>query len=400
VVTSTGWPRATVTLLLALAALGLTAAALNGGADPQAPAANLRDAPLVPSEDDDDPDAARDDLPADTVLVWAGARLPEGYVEAVRADERVPRSTVVRGEILELVETRTAEDEVVDELPDGWWYPVEVLAFEPARYDHLVGRELLSDLDPDEALLSETSAEIRRLHAGDVLEFADGTQLTIADVLPDELVGAAEIAVRADAPLEVTTEKYLLARTPHPEGHDALAQHGTEDRAPRLVPHGSTPVLRHAHGTLPQAQRKLHFGEFAMQDRSGRAIRPGQSWVDEHVVVESVPILGRIQCHRELIEPVRAAMQELVDRGAEHVIDDYAGCWVPRTSGTTGPLSSHAWGMSIDFNARANPYGAEPNQPDILVEVMADHGFLWGGDWDVPDAMHFELAPGRDTSRE
>jgi hypothetical protein len=399
-VTGARRPRATMTLLLALAAVGLTAAVVNGDVEPDAPAAHLRDAPLVPSEEAEAPDAAPDDLPADTVLVWAGARLPDGYAQAIEDDERVPLSTLVRGEILELVATRTSQGEVVDELPDGWWYPVEVLAFEPDSYDRLLGRELLADLDADEAVLSETSAQIRGLDAGDVLEFEDGTQLTVADVQPDALLGAAEVAVRSDGPLEVPTEKYLLARTPHPDGHDALAQYGTEDREPRLVPHGTTPVLRHAHGTLPQVQRKLHFGEFAMQDRSGRAIRPGQSWVDEHVVVESVPILGRIQCHRELIEPVRAAMQELVDRGAEHVIDDYAGCWVPRTSGTTGPLSSHAWGMSIDFNARANPYGAEPNQPDILVEVMADHGFLWGGDWDVPDAMHFELAPGRDTSRE
>ena len=389
-----------MTLLVALAALGVAAAAVNGDAAPEAPAANLGDAPLDPTEQADRPEGEPADLPGDTVLAWAGARLPEGYVDAVEADDRVARSTVVRGEILELVETRNADGDVVDELPDGWWYPVEVLAFEPERYDHLVGHELLTDLAPDEALLSETSAEVRGLQAGDVLTFADGTEVRIAEVLPDELIGAAEVAVSVDGPLEVATEKYLLARTRDPDGHDALAEHGTEDRQPRLVPHGTTPVLRHAHGVLPQVKRKLHFGEFAMQDLSGRAIRAGQSWIDEHIAVATVPIIGRIQCHRELIEPVREAMQELVDRGAEHVIDDYAGCWAPRTSGTTGPLSSHAWGMSIDFNARANPYGAEPNQPDILVEVMSDHGFLWGGDWDVPDAMHFEYSPGRDTSRE
>ena len=389
-----------MTLLVALAALGLGAAAVNGDADPEAPAANLGDVPLEPTEQAEAPEGEPADLPGDTVLAWAGARLPEGYVAAVEADDRVARSTVVRGEILELVETRNADGDVVDELPDGWWYPVEVLAFEPATYDDLLGYELLTGLAPDEALLSETSAEVRGLQAGDVLAFADGTEVRIAEVLPDELIGAAEVAVNVAGPLEVTTEKYLLTRTGHPDGHEALAQHGTKDRQPRLVPHGTTPVLRHAHGVLPQVQRKQHFGEFAMQDLAGRAIRPGQSWVDERITVASVPIIGRIQCHRALIEPVRAAMQELVDRGAEHVIDDYAGCWAPRTSGTTGPLSSHAWGMSIDFNAQANPYGAEPNQPDILVEVMADHGFLWGGDWDVPDAMHFEYAPGRDTSRE
>lgn len=392
-----------MTLVLVLAALGLTAWVLDGDVDPRAPTDTPTEAPRGPTLEVDGagPQAPTpDDLPGDTTLAWAGAHLPDGYGRAVENDERVPVSTVVRGETLELVETRTAQGEVVDELPDGWWYPVEVLAFEPERYDRVVGRELLGDLAPDEALLSTTSAEVRGLDVGDVLVFADGVRLPVADIVADEVIGAAEVAVRVDGPLEVSTEKYLLAR-PSDEGvHAALMEHGTQERRPLLVPHGATPVLRHAHGVLPQVQRKKHFGEFPMQDRSGRAIRAGQSWIDEHITVASVPVLGRVQCHRELIEPLRAAMQELVARGAQNAIDEYAGCWVPRTSGATGPLSSHAWGMSIDFNARANPYGAEPDQPDVLVDVMARHGFLWGGDWEVPDAMHFELAPGRDTARD
>ena len=392
-------PYATAALVAVLGALGLAASVVTAGEDATAPTGAQTEDPRAPSVLAEALAEEADDLPEDTTLVWSGFRLGEGYGEAVAADPRVPVSTVVRGGTRELVATRS-DDEVVDELPDDWWYPVEVLAFEPEAYDEVVGRELLGGLGPDEALLSETSAQVRGLEAGDLLEFADGTRLRVAGVVADELVGAAEVAVTVEAPLEVTTEKYLLARPRHEDVQEALEELGTEDRTPRLVAHGSVPVLRHAHGVLPPVERKAHFGEFAMQDRPGRDIRPGQSWVDEHITVESVPILGRVRCHRELIEPLRAAMQELVDRGAEHVIDDYAGCWVPRTAGSSGPLSSHAWGMSIDFNARANPYGAEPDQPDVLVEVMTDHGFLWGGDWDVPDAMHFELAPGRDTSRD
>jgi hypothetical protein len=29
-------------------------------------------------------------------------------------------------------------------------------------------------------------------------------------------------------------------------------------------------------------------------------------------------------------------------------------------------------------------------QDPRLVEVMAEWGFIWGGDWAVPDPMHFE----------
>jgi hypothetical protein len=396
--TAPGRPRA-LSLLVAgvLLALLVAAAFGNGGPVPEGGSAS----PQVPADREETVEEAEelDELPADTLMVWAGARLGEGYADAVAEDPRVGVSVVVHGELLQLERTWTADGDVVDELPDGWWYPVEVLAVDPARYDEVAGRELLGELAEDEAVLSESSAEVRGLAPGDRLGFAGDVELTVVDVLPNRLVGAAEVLVHEDGPLEVETEKYLLVAGGDGDLEQVLEELATDEREPRVVAKGETPVLRHAHGVLPSVERKEHFGEFAMQDLSGRDIRPGQSWVDEHITVESVPIIGRVRCHEALIEPLRAAMEELQARGAEHVIDDYAGCWVPRRSGATGPLSSHAWGVSIDFNAEANPYSAEPDQPDVLVEVMAEHGFLWGGDWDVPDAMHFELAPGRDTAR-
>jgi hypothetical protein len=395
VFTAPGRPRALFLLVIGALVAGLIGASTGQRHDADGSAAS--DDVVEGREQILEKAAERDDLPADTLMVWAGARLGEGYAEAVSQDPRVGPSAVVRGEILPLVASWTADGEIVDELPDEWWYPVEVLATDPVRYDEVAGREVLGDLADDEAVLSETSAEVRGLGPGDRLGFDGGTRLTVADVVPDELVGTAEVLVSEDGPLEVDTEKYLLVAGGGEPLEDVLVGLATDEREPRVVPHGEAPVLRHAHGVLPSAERKRHFGEFAMQNLPGRDIRPGQSWVDEHITVESVPIIGRVRCHEALIEPLRAAMQELRDRGAEDAIDDYAGCWVPRTSGATGPLSSHAWGISIDFNAPANPYGAEPDQPDVLVEVMQQHGFLWGGEWDVPDAMHFELAPGRDT---
>jgi hypothetical protein len=398
-----GRPRAVAVLFVVLLAIGALGPQWAVGPDKEGDVGGPGSTPDPESaEPETVEEVAEDaeDLPADTTMVWSGAHLAEGYAEAVAEDPRTGPTTVVRGEILGLVRTETAEGQVVDDPPNDWWYPVEVLAFDAATYDEVAGREVFSGLEPDEALLGETSAQVRGLGAGARLEFADGSQLRIADVVADELVGAAEVAVRTDGPLDVPTEKYLLTRPGEPGAiREALLDHDSPDREPRLVPHGTTPVLRHAHSVLPSVERKARFGEFTMQDRQGRDIRPGGTWTRGHIVTESVPVIGRVTCHRELIEPLRAAMRELRDRGAENVISDYAGCWVPRRSGATGPLSSHAWGMSIDFNARVNPYGAEPQQPDVLIEVMAEHGFLWGGDWHTPDGMHFELAPGRDTSR-
>ncbi len=57
---------------------------------------------------------------------------------------------------------------------------------------------------------------------------------------------------------------------------------------------------------------------------------------------------------------------------------------------TTGAVSRHAWGLAIDLNAAANPYGERSTQDRRLVEVMERNGFAWGGRWATPDAMHFE----------
>jgi hypothetical protein len=154
------------------------------------------------------------------------------------------------------------------------------------------------------------------------------------------------------------------------------------------------PFLRHAATVAAPARAKQHFGEFATAELPGRGVQAGFSWLDANIVIDEVPILGRIECHRAMFAPLRAALQELLDRGLGHLVDrsEYGGCWVPRTQ-SGAVLSSHAWGTAIDLNVSGNHLGQEPSQPDELVAVMRSHGFVWGGEWLVPDGMHFELAP-------
>jgi hypothetical protein len=400
-------PRATVLLL---AAFALSAGLLSLGAVPgdpslvvpttspptadrgsQAPAADEADSPR---------------LPADTVAAWTRNRLPEGYAAAIAASDELASTTLVRSGTYRLVRTEDVDGTVVDELPEGWAYPVELVALDPATYDEVADQAVVSPLAPDEALLSASSAAVRGIGEGAMLGFADGTELRVAAVVPDELVGAGEVVVRTDGPLVPERERYVLVRpgaelADRDEVEAHLAGLLPEERALGTVALGEEPVLRNSAGVLAPARMKVHFGEFAMREAAGRAVLTGFSWIEEHITVEEVPILGRVECHREMFEPLRAALQELVDRGLEHTVDrrDYGGCWVARTQGgIEGPLSSHAWGTSIDFNVSDNHLGAEPSQDPRLVEVMAEHGFTWGGDWLLPDAMHFELVPDRDPS--
>jgi hypothetical protein len=147
---------------------------------------------------------------------------------------------------------------------------------------------------------------------------------------------------------------------------------------------------------MPPARLKVHFGEFAMTDGPDRWIHQGVTWLREYYAEEEVPIVGVTECHRDMFPPLRAAMQELVDRDLAHLVDgdDFGGCWAPRTQGSAA-LSSHAWGIAVDLNVAGNHYGAEPTMPREVIDVMAAHGFVWGGEWPVPDGMHFELVVDR-----
>src|SRR3712207_7182361 len=90
--------------------------------------------------------------------------------------------------------------------------------------------------------------------------------------------------------------------------------------------------------------------------------------------------------------PLRRAPGPLGRRGLARLVAPgaSAGCFAPRRIPGSGSPSLHAWGLAIDLNAAANPFGARPRQDRRLVAAMARRGFDWGGDWPTPDAMHFE----------
>jgi D-alanyl-D-alanine carboxypeptidase len=349
--------------------------------------------------------AASSAAPADRVLlVWTPGRLPGGLAGRVGAARGVGAVTVVRGGLLGLAGSVDADGRPVDRPGPRATVPLETIGFDPATYPGLLpasARAAFARLRPGEALLGATSARLRRLGPGGRLRLVPGPGqtgrwLTVAGVVDDDLVGAAEVAVTTAGARAagITRDRYLLLA--YRGGRDAVAaavRRILPARLPvRLRGPGETPFFRAGDAVLPQAMVKERFGEFAWRKGAGDAYIQDPAWVAANLATARVPILGRVRCNRALLGALAGAMGELRQRDLARLVDPdaYAGCWYPRLTRGGGGVSRHAWGAAVDLNVAGNPTGLASAQDPRLVEVMERWGFTWGGRWLVPDPAHFE----------
>jgi D-alanyl-D-alanine carboxypeptidase len=125
-------------------------------------------------------------------------------------------------------------------------------------------------------------------------------------------------------------------------------------------------------------------------------IKPDRDWVRENISTAAVPIIGEVTCHRVMIPQLYSALAEVEQQGLAGLIrpDDYGGCYVPRfiDRDPTMPLSMHAFGLAVDLNVSTNLLGTRGDMDPRIVSIFERWGFRWGGRWDRPDPMHFELA--------
>jgi len=112
--------------------------------------------------------------------------------------------------------------------------------------------------------------------------------------------------------------------------------------------------------------------------------------VPPHLEIGAIP--KRLYCNGDLIVPLGHAFQNIITRGLIDQLKTFDGCFNIRkkTQGSTPSL--HSWGIAIDINAAWNGYDKKPTMSKELVACFTDSGFDWGGNWSIPDGMHFELA--------
>jgi len=137
-------------------------------------------------------------------------------------------------------------------------------------------------------------------------------------------------------------------------------------------------------------------GSFTYTPRPDGTVAVDPAWVSANIRTETVPILGTVTCHRAMLPQMRAALQEIVDRGLADKINpgEYAGCFYPRfiAHDPKQGLSLHSWGIAFDINVPGNQRGTSGEIDRTVVEIFKKWGFAWGGDWSYTDPMHFEMA--------
>ncbi|HVF53084.1 MAG TPA: M15 family metallopeptidase [Actinomycetota bacterium] len=335
-----------------------------------------------------------------SLLVWSPGGIPSGMQRRIAALRGVRAVTMVRSQLHWLVESRSEEGTVIDAPSDGRAVPVEVAGIDPSEYARFVPpseRSIIETLGRGNMLLARTESELRGGGEGLRLRFQEGAR-AVSGVVSDEAAGGYEALVDVRTLSKgVRTYDFVLVLLEDRDRRasvDRRVRKLVGDQVFRTRLQGETPYLRYGDAVLPQMMVKRFFGEFAASPRSDGSLDIDPAWIARNIAEVELPLIGKVSCHRAVVPPLRAALEDVRRAGLGFTVDpgQYAGCFGPRfiNRDPNGRISHHAWAIAVDLNASANPFGARPAQDDRLVEIMESHGFTWGGRWLIPDGMHFE----------
>jgi hypothetical protein len=99
----------------------------------------------------------------------------------------------------------------------------------------------------------------------------------------------------------------------------------------------------------------------------------------------------RIFCNKDMHPALSEAFKNTLDNGSYREFKTFDGCFNVRwVRGVPGSPSLHSWGLALDFNARDNPLGGHSSWSGAFVDSFKSAGFIWGGEFSRPDAMHFQ----------
>lgn len=98
--------------------------------------------------------------------------------------------------------------------------------------------------------------------------------------------------------------------------------------------------------------------------------------------------------HKRIADAVIEVFDDILDYyGIEYIrkngLDNYGGCFSIRKAIGFSKISTHSWGMAVDYLPQMGPLKGPNIIPYKIVEMFRAHGFQWGGIWPREDGMHF-----------
>ncbi|MEX2274867.1 MAG: M15 family metallopeptidase [Actinomycetota bacterium] len=344
-----------------------------------------------------------------TFLAWTPGGLTPGFDASATKLRGISDVVVVASDTTWMARSFDTDHRLVDDPRPPFDIPIEASSVRPRDFEGFLApqyRSVIAQLADGEGVISESSAKVRGIGEGGVMEMrvaqhpSRTVPIRIAAVLPDVFVGATELLVASEvgAPLGVNNDRYALM-IPRGQPSDEQLENQlrtfiSADTPLQVREPGDTPYPRHGDAVLPQVMLKLQFGEFAARPRPGDPgnLQIDPRWRKQNIRLVHLPLVGDVQCHKDVLPQLRGILGELIDRSHSDVIHTEHGCYVPKfmSNVPNSSVSHHAWGVAIDFNLAGNAFGATPHQPKALVRTMERWGFVWGGDWITPDGNHFE----------
>jgi hypothetical protein len=102
----------------------------------------------------------------------------------------------------------------------------------------------------------------------------------------------------------------------------------------------------------------------------------------------------KIRMHRLITLDAAEIFGRIAKAGLWTKLRTFDGCYAWRAKRGVQKLSTHCWGIALDFNAATNQLGEKGDMDPQIVEIFEGAGWEWGGRWDRSDPMHFQAAKG------
>jgi hypothetical protein len=286
-----------------------------------------------------------------------------------------------------------------------WQFPMSVTSLPVDAIGRVMSQRVSAAVASGSVVLSATSASLRGAQAGDTVDLiaSDGNarRFVLGYVAPDAEIGGAELVMSPEQAdvlgASVVTRVLFFGRFDRSALEQSLAGAGLSDGdTVRISRSWSGP---NPDGLLGSAALKSRLGEFDYRINADGSLSLDPDWMSANLVYRRYDSIGvRTTCHRAIVTDLQAALDEVAASGLASAIDltntnSYGGCYSPRfarISGSIGSVSRHAWAAAIDMNTLTNAQGRAPRMDCRVVRIFRKHGFAWGGNFLVPDGMHFE----------